>query len=629
MKTLSLVVLLLLSAVPCFAQTDLAVQISGDGRFATLSAALGVHVTSSGLAENVVLELDAPTETVDVHEWNATKCTEGRPIRCTIKTKAEAGSEHGFFVYLRFAQAGTYTVTARVTSSTPDPNLSNNSATRSIVVAGLPDLRPYGRAALDEGYAVDPGGKGALVVGVQNDGAPATDAIVRVTLPAGGRFLAPDEWTAPYCTVVSDTEARCNFGDAKWVQQYRLPFIAPGRADGGTFPFLITVDAKEDDYSPGNDTVRGEVALRRLFAVTNAFDGGPGSLRQAILDSRDACETVPCILRVESEEPLAILPLTPLPQLRGRVKVDGGPGRTILDGVYLGETNGLHFEGGCEFRVDRMLIRNFKGHAIEAHQQHPGGYPCGVETLLATPAVITNNELISNVRGIVMKAMSATIADNVVRDHARAGIFVDGSYYSAIERNVVVANGAAGIFVHASNTDGYWLPPGADIIGNFVSGNREWGIARSAQGSVHIARNAIFRNGLFGIDYGLDLDTPTAPSKPRLHSAVYDASLNATIVRGEVQHGPGYSTQLDFYASSSLSTHGHPEAERWLGTFFNLGAFTVTLPGDLRGQWITATGERVIDMIFLRDDSTPAPKDAPPRYTARDTSELSNAVRVE
>lgn len=627
MKTLFLV-FLLLAALPSFAQTDVSVELGGDTPVAGLITWLGVHVSATGPAENVVLEVDVPTDMAFVHEWEGTQCTEGRPIRCTIETSQEARSTYGAYLSLRFPAGGTYTATARVTSSTPDPDLSNNAATRNIVLAGLPDLRPYGRAQLDEGFAVDPGGKGRIVVGVQNDGAPATDAIARVTLPAGGRFVAPDEWSAQYCEVVSDSEARCNFGDAIAAMQFSLEFVAPGRGDGGTFPYLVTVDAREDDFSPGNDTFRGEVALRRLFRVTNAADGGPGSLRQAILDSRDACETVPCLVRVESETPLTILTFAPLPQLRGRVKVDGGPGRTVLDGVYAGETNALHFEGGCEFRVDRMLIRNFQGHAIEAHQQHPGGSPCG-DYRLQTPAVITNNELISNVRGMVLKTISATIADNVVRDHARAGIFVDGAYYSDIERNVVVANGAAGIFVHATNPEGWWLPPGADIIGNFVSGNGEWGIARSAQGSVHIRGNAIFRNGLYGIDYGLDLETPNAPSKPTLFSATYDATRNQTIVRGEVRFADFYGARLDFYASASLSTHGYPEAERWVGTYGPAGKFEVALPGDLRGQWITATGERIVDVLFLRDDSTPAPKDAAPRYTARDTSELSNAVRVE
>ncbi|HEX8411634.1 MAG TPA: hypothetical protein VF883_22475, partial [Thermoanaerobaculia bacterium] len=235
MKTLSVVLFLFLAVLPSFAQTDVAVTFAGEERVAGFRMWLGVGVTSTGRAENVVLEIDVPAAKVYPHEWQGTECTEGRPIRCTIETLPSA-SDYGTYLSLVFEKAGTYAVTARVTSTMADPDLSNNSATRSVVITGLPDLRPYGRAKLDEGYAIDPGGKGEVVVGVQNDGAPATDAIVRAILPEGGRFLVPDEWTAAHCTVVSDTEARCNFGDAIPGIQYALPFVAPERADGGTFP---------------------------------------------------------------------------------------------------------------------------------------------------------------------------------------------------------------------------------------------------------------------------------------------------------------------------------------------------------------------------------------------------------
>jgi hypothetical protein len=631
MRSVPVLLILVLLAVPVFAQTDFSVDVDGDARTPRLAGVFLVRASWNGSTpvRNVVLEADLPGDILSLSAWSQDMhCTTGKPVRCTMP--AESAHQGGFAVQVRFPAAGSYTATARIKSDTPDPAPANNTDAHTMFAGGLPALQPYGRAMLPEITAVDPGGAGELLVGIQNDGEPATNVVLRALLPEGGRFTEPGAYAKAFCTLVSDVEVVCRFGEVRFgPPQVSLPFVAPDRAEGGTFPYRLTVDADQENFNPADDVETGGIPLRRLFAVTNGGDEGPGSLRQAILDSRVFCEDVSCLIGVRMAERPLIQPRTPLPEVRGRVKIDGGPLRAILDGTRLPAGDALRFEDGCEFRVTNLVIHAFKGHAIEARQKHTPGGPCEYNVLL-TPLFVTNSEMIANVRGIVTKAMSATITDNVIRDHTRAGIFVDGAYYTDIARNYIVANGASGIFLHAEKVSPLSLPPGADITENFISGNTEWGIARTKQGAVSIARNHIFANGYYAIDWGLDLETPGAPDKPVLFSAVYDPARDATVIRGDVEFAYSSGASIQLYASSSLSRAGYPEAEQSIGNVQHRpGGFEAVVPGDLRGKWITATGSRVVDVLFLRDSNSVVHTDATFRYMASNTSELSNAVRVQ
>jgi Right handed beta helix region/Domain of unknown function DUF11 len=630
-RSLSLLGALLFTFSALSQGIDFEVRVAGEDRLAPLTSYFAVHARWTGTepAENVVLEVDFPVD-VDIREYDETNCTPGHPIRCTLPRKN--AHDGGFVANVRFPGPGRYTATARITSTTPDPNPANNVSTLTFVVAGLPWLRAYGVADLSEGDVIDPAGAGHLRIGVQNDGEPATDVILRAELLDGGHFTELDPDASRLCAIVTPSVVECRFGEVRRFsspRQYLLPFVAPDRADGGTFRFRITGEANEPDFEPSRRVEEKEIRLRRLIAITSAADEGPGTLRQAILDSYALCETDPCLLGARRPDGLFIQPRTPLPALRGRVKLDGGPLRATIDGSLLPAGGGLLFENGCEFRVNSLGVQGFKGHGIEARLRNDVPNPCAFNPLVST-MIVTNSHIAGNERGVVTNGISATITDNVIRENVRAGIFADGAYYTEVARNVVVRNGATGIFIRPVIGSFAWLPPGADVINNIVHDNGEWGIARSPNGSVNIARNSIAGNRLYGIDYGLDLRTPDAPYKPELLSAKYDPARDATVIR--VRFRPAdqqqyASMRVELYASHSLSVLGYPEAERLIAEVHRTD-LDLVVPGDLRGQWITATGTRMVDMIFLRDDSVRAAA-ASPRYTAYDTSELSDAIRVE
>jgi hypothetical protein len=624
-------------AMPALAQgADLYVDVANYDRQPTLRTTYTIAARWDELVavDGVVLEFDVPGGVIErLFLWNqGTVCDESvRPVRCTLPR--EQSSFGGVAVEVRFPAPGTYTATARISSaSNADPNPANDTDSHTIEIAGLPALHPYGRADYGEGNAFDPAAPGRLTVGLSNNGEPATNAVLRVTLPEGGLFTAVEEWSAHTCALVSEREAVCRF-DSPFdfnSPQFTLNILTPDRPDGGTFPFVVTAEADEPDYEPADDTVRVDVLLRDLIAVTNDADAGPGSLRQAMLDSRDACGDVACVIASRAFRPLVIQPRTALPELRGRVKLEGSGRTMVLDGSLLPAGDAIRFDSGCEFRVNAMVIRNFQGHAVEVHQNADPALPeACAGGYFSMPVSITANELAGNGRGVVTKNVTgAAIYGNVIHDNRRAGIFADGGYYVRIEKNEVYGNGASGIYVNADSHAKRYLPAGADVIDNVVRDNGEWGIARTAHGSVFIYRNAIFGNNLYGIDYGLDLSTPDAPNKPVLTSAVYDPVRNVTVIRGHMKPSAyGYGGSIEFYASASLSRWGYPEAQRSVGATSLGEEFEEIVDEDLRGQWITATGMRIVDVLFLRADKVGT--NLSPRYQANDTSELSDAIRVE
>lgn len=633
MKMIRNVILSFAFAVPAFAQTDFAVAIRAAEREPRLETRFVIDVTWNGseAAKDVTVELRVPGTIVELYASDRqVKCVAGPTIRCTMPAVREYRGS--VIVSVVFPEPGTYTVTAQIRSSTRDPRPENNFAFHNIQVYGMPDLKVEAAVEVTTGDAVDPRSDANLWITLYNAGTTATNVVVRASISTGGRFAHLLGQEPRNCINVSPFEVECRFATLESLRSVRfaVPFVAPDHASGGTFSLTVTAQAAEADFDPASNTATAEALLRRLFAVTNSNDGGAGSLRQAILDAGEACQTIPCLIafRMNAVQPL-IQPQTPLPPLRGRVKLDGGASRTVLDGSLLPPGDALRAEVLCELRITNLVVRNFKGHAIEGHPQESAARPaCGFNGHYSpsVPLFITHNELAANVRGVVLKRLTASITDNVIRNHGRAGIFVDQSYFANIERNEIHDNGASGIFVQPS-TATVPLPAGAEIMKNVIRGNAEWGIARAGGGAVNITDNAIFGNGYSAIDHGLDL-APAANAE--VFFARYDAAKDVTVVRGRVAHSIVYSPVIDVYASASLSTRGFPEAEKLVKQFHGItGSFEVALPGDLRGKWITVTGRHLVDMLFLRDETSAVGTNSEWRYTAIETTEISNAVPVE
>lgn len=641
MRRLLLVCLLTL---PLFAQgTDLAVSIRTTSDPGRPTQTYVIDTTWNGApVQNPVLEIDLPADRIgsiggSLGFWDCER--HSQPIRCTAKSTVPA-FDGSVVIFAFFDRGGAYTTTARLTSDTPDPNPANNVATHVNTLTGKPSLFAATTFDFDGKTSFDPGETVPLRMTIQNSGFDATGVTLTARLPDGGMFTGAEfEWgegERPACTLTA-LEVTCQFQrlDTSQFGVIDLAVTAPPRNDGGTFPIATTAEAAEDD---ADDSVhRLDVTLRRQMIVTTAADDGAGSLRQRILEANALCEKDPCTIGFDGVA--LIQPRTPLPELHGVLKIDGGSARMVLDGALLTEGDALRYRNGCDFTVTRMRIRNFPGHGIDVRSDDDATVPC--LQYLSAAIAFTENELANNFRGIVSHRLNSEIVGNVIRDHRRAGVFIDRVFWTLIRGNTITGNGAAGVFINPSES-AFGVPAGADVMENVIRNNGEFGVAYTAHGLVAVQRNEIAQNRHYAIDVNLDLDTPNrevdvpgVPNKPMLLAATYDPVTNSTRVRGAVQtRGGGV---LDFYASHSLSTGGHPDAERWIRGNVPVNAtttdFEAELPGDLRGQWITATCTRGETVFFARPPEGTSAASSVRTDVMRPTgggttSEISNAVQV-
>ncbi|HEX2059738.1 MAG TPA: right-handed parallel beta-helix repeat-containing protein, partial [Thermoanaerobaculia bacterium] len=576
-------------------------------------------------AQSVVVQLDIPGDDL-TYGFN---CTGPKPVICTIPPE-----QNFVTVGATLNTPGTWTATARVVGTSAQSSWT-------VEVVDAPSLSVW----LGGAGRYEPARPGNVFANVANYGAPASDVTMTMTLPEGGTFagaVASDD--AVTCTVTPEklvcTRASLANRAAFAIQ---ATVAMPDRLDGGQVQFAVSVASGAPDFSPADDTASSAATLIRHLLVVNTNDEGAGSLRQALLDAPALCAEELCTIdfRIAGEGEggrFVIRPRSELPEVQGIVKIDGatqtafggdtnpdGP-EIVLDGSLIATpARGLVLGGpSCEMYVLDLAIVNFSAPGIQAHRGIYDYQRC--EYHLFPNTVIARNHLSANDRGIALVAEGyATVADNVIDGNRRAGIFADRFSRADIVRNRVTRNGASGIFLNVANP---WDLQAAVVEQNVISGNAQWGIARAFSGDVSIRRNAIFGNGALGIDIGLDLETPNAPSdphfgpgvpnKPVLLSAVYDTAANKTRVRGRIDSDSltswtGFT--LDFYASAAPG-----DAEQWLAALPlpHGGAhtdFEIEVDGDLRGRFITATNTRMHIMFW--DD---------PVF---DTSELSAAIRVE
>ena len=603
---------LFLATSPLFAK-DYGVRFATEFRPARHPLHAGVSVTVEVTKPHpseggVVIEIDLPGDDIT----SVSDCVGTRPVRCTLPPWTEL-----VWVTATMNAPGTFTATARVVSPA-DENPENDQDTWTFEVVNAPSLSVFASS-----WRYDPGMTAAVSVYVHNGAAAAKNVVLTMTLPGGGTFTGTP---AEECDVTPDTIV-CTFPELAYLdgRQLGVSLVLPDRLEGGDVPFTASVASSTLDFQPENDRVTITIPVIRHLIVDNTNDEGAGSLRQALLDAQQFCATVPlCTIDFRipgagEEGRFVIRPRSELPEVRGNVELDGatqtrfggdtnpaGP-EIVLDGSEAPPARGLVLGGpSCEMYVLDLAVVNFDGPGIEAYR---GPYEYTKCRFLRFPnTLIEGNHLTGNYRGIAVTGPGyLTIVDNVIADNRRAGIFANGSSRVDIVRNRVTGNGASGIFINGDNP---WKFQAAVVEENVISGNAEWGIARTFASDSRIRRNSIFGNRYLAIDAGLDFETPNVPedtawetgipNKPVLISAHYDPGTGKTRVHGRLdsETNAGISTfALDFYASDALSAAGQAEMQQWLDVHVlpakgGHADFVAEIEGDLRGRLITATNTR-------------------------------------
>jgi parallel beta-helix repeat protein len=383
---------------------------------------------------------------------------------------------------------------------------------------------------------------------------------------------------------------------------------------------------------------------REVF-VTNSGDAGEGSLRAAIEYANDVCvrDAVPCsvVFRIAAPVPErgwhTILPNTPLPAITAPdIEINGssqtrfsgdtnplGP-EIALDGSALWFGHGLQLAGSGTIEVRNLAVGGFPWNGIAVTRTaHSGSFIA--DNYIGTDAT-GRRALPNGDRGLTfdLPASQFDVTNNIISGNGRSGVFIAGGHSITLEENRIgvgsdglpLPNGAAGVLIGPQATDSL-------LRRNTIAHNTKFGVAVAPEVTrFALVDNSITRNGFIGIDRGLDgfsgyegddrdpFNVRVVP--PRLVSTHYDPVADRTTITGTYFDARVQYSAWELTLFRSVVNDGQGEAVIGHTTAKN-GTFTLTVPGNLSGQFITATGH----LTLLIDTG--------PYYW---TSEFSDAIEV-
>jgi hypothetical protein len=609
-----------------------------------LMASLAVVNRGPDVARNSFLTIDVPPDLVlDRVITTYGPCDYGqRPVRCSlgdIPVAAPAAFYMGANFKAPFADA-TYTVKFTVTSDTPDPVPSTNTASVTFSTKLEADLG----VLIDRGSLfdrIDPGQLAEFWTFVGNSVRDSKPPNVRIDYAVtNGVIEKIDAPPAVSCSIGGAT-AVCTM-DALPQNSGTITVSVRTTADRLAGKATLSMHATGDvpEKNPADNQTENRIPIYQWYGVTTTADDGPGSLRDAIGQANAHCTPGPCRIVFEIPPPVpaegwfTITPVEPFPAITAdRVSVEGSRQKALT-----GDTNllgpevaidghlarrGLKIVSRCEAVIEGLALGNFDE---DQGLTFGAGAGCPDASQPDRKAVANNSIGVDptgttpwpNLRGLNLDGALAVVEQNLIRYNQLSGVWMwNGSVY--LQNNLIENNGASGIFIGPQVEL-------AAIHDNTIAGQPGMGVAVArSKATIEIRGNRMKDNGGLGIDWGLDgispadADDRNGPSNaPVLLSATYDPAQNRTLVTLSVKSTPLVSSQrdgiIDFYGNRTPDGDG----EQPLGSMYTdraaEGTITVSVAGDLRGQWLNATWTR----ISARGYDYPGA-----------TSELSNAIFTE
>ena len=355
-----------------------------------------------------------------------------------------------------------------------------------------------------------------------------------------------------------------------------------------------------------------------LFAdavyVTNTFDSGPGSLRQAMLDANSgACPHICRIILnfqrppIDSEIPLPRIDLkSPLPELAVRAirisPTDSGFeyfGRAALEinGAEAGpDADGLRIRGSFDTYIAGMRFTNFSRNGVD------------IRDSMGT-RVISVDALRNGGNGLMLvDTVNTRIGGATLSGNGGNGIYIAGSreadmtglQLGVIEDDKPLGNAGNGMHLHAVQ----------NIYTSFmtVAHNRQTGVLVTGNSTVtDFEYSRFFSNGLLAIDHGGD--GPTEEGTPVLDSVGFNRGW--VRAHGHVRTKPNSEVRIQIFYVDEPDPSGFGEGTDYLwpgnGPFVPIktdanghAVFTYTFQSydtykPLRGKYLTAIASVVED----------------------------------
>lgn len=330
-----------------------------------------------------------------------------------------------------------------------------------------------------------------------------------------------------------------------------------------------------------------------ILVVTNQADAGPGSLREAILESNATPGTNGILFALPGPGPYAIQPATPLPAILQPLTLDAAsqPG---FSGVPIIELNGATAIGGdgldiatSDCSVRGLVINRF---ALAGIRLRSGGNH-----------LIQGNYIGTDPTGTLPQPNGVGIAI----DWDSSGNTIGGP--APESRNVISGNRATGLIVNSTNSPGNVLQGnviGLSADGTAALGNGDYGMLvvdsprntiggfQAGAGNVmsangrdgllilgFLSRENVVQGNLIGTDLG-----GTIALGNRSNGVALALAPNATI--GGSQAGAGNLISGNGASGLSLAGSGHVVQGNWIGT-------------DVTGTFSVANGRAVPDQAGI------------------------------
>jgi hypothetical protein len=615
-------------------------------------------------AQNVTLTFRATPELQLDPEVDFATCSGNPVIRCAIGALSP-GQSVSFRISATAVAAGLGEVSVVAEEEgLNDPTPSDNIDNSVVVIKTNPRLSVS--CSSDEFFA-DPNSEVALTCDFRNSGVDdGHDVTLTVDLTGDATFAGPPAGQQTNCVLDSVNN--------------RVVCVTPllRRNDSATVDIRVRApDKRSGEFAAEGIVTSSDVpfsdqpaqsiwtwSLPLSFAVTNTDDDGGGSLRQTIRDVNAACGSNPlpgeCLVVFHIPSSLAvdgvftIRPRTPLPELTGSSIVVGGDSQRLFAGDSNPkgpeiEINGSGLSAGAGFSLTsgqtlrELTINGFPGPGVAIAG---GGFSRGDPVTVRDCYIGTDSGgmlAAPNERGIVVNLHAfigqSTIANNVISGNRFSGIFISSPTESVSISGNVIGAGADGVTPLGNGASGIYT---ADLVQTFGQGqiadnliayNKQWGIALAPGSGADMRRNRFVTNGYPGIDHGFDLSIATSgpdadryPNAPLLITAHYDPVSGQTVITGHLEAQPkaglqGENDNLELFASTTGGDF--PQAQKFLGLFsVSTGDFTVNVPGDWTGQWLTGTISRHRFYTFTD------PEGFPELGSYEETSDLGPPVKV-
>jgi hypothetical protein len=413
----------------------------------------------------------------------------------------------------------------RATATDPQGNTSEVSALRPSTVQA-----PAG-VHLVPGHSLTFSATAGDTIAMQDPDAGPLDPTWDVTLSVSAGTLQ-----------MSSTAGLIGSGDGTGTLNYRGTLPALNAALEGMIytppqaSHVLTTLSLEAQ-SPGASPLQAQVIITDGFVtVTTTADSGPGSLRQAILDSNAAAGPANTIdFDIPGQGVQVIAPTSSLPAITNPVLIDGTsqPG---YSGTPLIELSGSRAGGGDGLTITGAGV-TVRGLDINGFSQGAGIHITGTG---ATGDWIYSNFLGTDPTGTQAEPNKFGVEMDGGAAHNLVG--TDGGGTSAAAGNLITHN------------DG----PGVTVTGDASVGNQ-------------ITANRIFGNTGQAIDLGKDGVTANSTAPRQGPNDLQNFPIIWTTADGRFQGGlggslPDTSFHIEFFASSAYSSDGSGEAEDYLGS---------------------------------------------------------------